>query len=612
MATKTAAKRDAEQRDADLLRRVNDELGRQQRKHDDRCGQFRARYKAWTGVLEREQDVWESQLAPKYAFQKIDTLIANLVDRQPKGLVLPCRPGAEDYAAAKAMEKVLNEFRRRDHDATEQRKHVQQACVMGISPRKTYWRYERGLEVWQELAQENPMAAMLLGDPSQPPQAPGLVEKRGEVTRWNQPVSRVVPVEDFFYDPSASAAEDCGWMGARYWVSPSHLKNFAEAGVYNSAAVKKACDSRSGRSSSDVGIGPDSVDRAGRIEVIEYWERQQLITIANRTCLLREQKMPYWHGELPFDLATTMPDLYRVDGFSEIELIAELQAALWDFLNQRIDNARFMSNAAVIVQEGTTITEDGFFPGAIITTDGDPARSVLPWTPPTSIIQPSLEASQELKQDIDDVTGITPYVSGAGSQTLDQQTATQISTFQSMAARRLESKRTQLFESERERGIQRLALVQQFLTVPVQIRGGIMPAGDAYDWTDVYPQDIVRSLLEYEIDETNESMDRQQRRTEAMSLATLGLQMMPGAQAQQTIIDQGALFKRVLVAFDVPPEEIVKAMPIDPMAALLQNAGASGFLAGPGAGGAGQPLPPDSGNGSVVPLLGPPPGVLSA
>ena len=613
-ATKTTKARDAAKADDDLLRRVNDELGRAKRKHDAHCAAFRARYRAWTGVLEREQDVWESQLAPKYAFQKIDTLIANLVDRQPKGLVLPCRPGKADWDAAKAMEKVLNEFRRRDRDATEQRKHVQQACVMGISPRKTYWRYERGLEVWQQLADADPMAAMLLGDPSKPPAGPELVSKSGEVTRWNQPVSRVVPVEDFYWDPSASDAEDCGWMAARYWVSPSHLREFSDAGVYNAAAVRKACESRSGRSSStDVGIGPDSVDRAGRIEVVEYWERQQLITIANRTCLLRSQKMPYWHGELPFDLATTMPDLYRVDGFSEIELIAELQAALWDFLNQRIDNARFMSNAAVIVQEGTTITEEGMFPGAIITTDGDPGRSVLPWTPPTSIIQPSLEASRELKQDIDDVTGITPYVSGAGSQTLDTQTATQISTFQSMAARRLESKRTQLFESERSRGMQRLALVQQFLTVPVQIRGGLLPAGDGYDFQDVYPQTIVRSLLEYDIDETNESMDRQQRRQEAMSLAQLGFQMAPLADQQGTIIDQGELYKRVCVAFDAPVESIVKPKPPPVMLPPApQDAGIQGLLAGLNTGGAGQPPPPNAGNGSAVPLLPPPPGVLGA
>jgi hypothetical protein len=612
VAASSKEDRAQQEKDEELLRRINQELGREKRKHDALCVNYRARYRAWTGVLEREQDVWESQLAPMYAFQKIDTLIANLVDRQPKGIVRPCRPGAEDFAAAEALQKLMNEFRRRDGDTSTQRQHVQQACVMGISPRKTYHRYERGLEVWREL-EDAPTGPGALPAPGQPPPPRKLVRKQGEVTRYNQPARRVVPVQDFFWDPSASHSDDCAWQAARYWVTPKHVKDFARDGVYREAAAAAACESRSSPQKSDE-IGADSVDRDGRIEVLEYWERNMLVTMANRTVILRAEEHPYWHRLLPFDIATTMTDLYRVEGFSEIELIAQLQAGLWDLLNQRIDNTRFMSNAALIVQEGTTITEEGIFPGAILTTDGDPNRTVVPWTPPTSIIQPSLQASQELKQDIDDVTGVTPYVSGAGSQTLDQQTATQISTFQSMASRRLESKRTQIFECERGSGMQTLALIQQFMESPQQIRGEYVGGEDGYQWDTIEPQKVVKALLEYDIDMTDESMDRQQRRQEAMTLATLGMQLSQIADLQGTVIDVGELFKRAVEAFDAPPEKYVRPKPPPPPpppTVVLppgMDANALSNLAGSVQGGNGQPPPPDSGNGSAVPLLPPPPG----
>lgn len=607
--------------DDKLVSRVTTELARAGKQHEQRCARYRSCYRSWVGVLEREQDVWESQLAPKYAFQKIDTLIANLVDRQPKGIVRPCRPGDEEYQAAMAMQKVLNEFRRRDKDALTQREHITQTVVMGLSPRKTHYRYARGEEVWRQW--QAPAIDGLTGNPvidpaTKLPTVGKLVEKRGEVTRWSQPASFVIPVEDFLWDPSASHAEDCAWMAATFWVTPKHLRDMADAGVYQN--VDKAMQSRNGRKSGDKSIGSD-VDRSGRVMVQEYWERDRIITIANNSVLLRDEEQPYWHRELPFDISTTLPDLYRVDGFSEIELIAELQAALWDFLNQRIDNTRFLTNAAVIVAEGTTISEDAIFPGAIITVDGEPNRSVMPWTPNTSIIESSIVATQELKQEIDDVTGVTPYVSGAGTQTLDQQTATQISTFQSMAARRLESKRTMMYESDRQRGMQALALIQQFIKDPVDLRGKLIDAQQGYDWTQIMPQQIVSALLEYDIDETNESMDRQQRRQESMTLLTMAIQAQPFIQAEGKVVKVSRSMGDVYESFDKTAEDYIADAPAPPAQPPPPDISglAPGGTSAPGGGnlavlpgsGSGPPPPPPSGNGAVVPPP-PPPGVTIA
>lgn len=564
MASKQERKTEAE-RDQETVSRVVAELKRSDKTGKDREAQYRSRYRSWVGVLERENDIWESQLAPKYAFQKIDTLLANLNDAAPKGLVRACRPGAHEAAAALAMQKSINEFRRRDGWAKTRYEHVQQAVVMGLSPLKTTYKYERGMERWRELEAPpiDPLTGQAMLDPKTgAPKVPTLVEKSGFVSRFNQPTSTTIPVEDFRWDPGATRAEDCAWMAARYWVTPLHLKKMGELGVYKN--VEKASETRAGRKASDQGIGMIPVDRTGRIFIWEYWERDRIITIANNTVLLRDEINPYWHGELPFSIATTLPDLYRVEGFSEIELIAELQAALWEFLNQRIDNTRFITNAAIVMQEGTTITENSFYPGAVIVTDGDPTRSVMPWTPPLSIVQPALEAERELKADMDDITGVTPYVSGAGSQTMDQQTATQISTFASMAGRRLEQKRNLLFSSDGSKGMQEIALIQQFINEPIPIRGKEIEPGH-HEWETILPQEIVNALLEYEIEESSESIDRQVRRQESMMLAQLGMQVAPViAQMEGKMTKLSMLFSDVLTSFDKDAPSYFEPMPPPP------------------------------------------------
>ena len=552
--------------DEETVSRVVVELNRAKKQHDNRCAQYRSRYRSWVGVLERENDIWESQLAPKYAFQKIDTLLANLNDQAPKGLVRACRPGEQEARASAAMQKALNEYRRRDGWQRTRYEHVQQAVVMGLSPLKTTYKYERGLERWRELEAPpvDPITGQAMRDPQTGlPMVPKLVDRKGEVTRFSQPTSATVPVEDFLWDPSATRAEDCAWMACRYWVTTKHLKDMEALGVYRNVAA--ASETRSGRKSNDNGIGMIPVDRTGRTFIWEYWERDRIITIANNTVLLRDEGMPYWHGELPFSIATTLPDLYRVEGFSEIELIAELQAALWEFLNQRIDNTRFITNAAIVMQEGTTISENTFYPGAVITTDGDPSRAVMPWTPNMSIIGPSLEASNELKGDMDDITGVTPYVSGAGSQTMDQQTATQISTFASMAGRRLEQKRNLLFSGDIAKGSQEIALIQQFMHEPLPIRGAERHEGPGHDFDVILPQEIVNALLEYEIEESTESIDRQVRRQESMMLANLAASMAPGImQGEQLIVKTSKFLKNVLSAFDQDPDSFFAPMPPPP------------------------------------------------
>jgi hypothetical protein len=86
---------------------------------------------------------------------------------------------------------------------------------------------------------------------------------------------------------------------------------------------------------------------AGTNEVVEYWTCERLITVVNQTVVVRDDPNPFWHGELPFTVATTLPDLFTVQGISEVETIIDLARALTRSMNQRLDNADFANNGMV-------------------------------------------------------------------------------------------------------------------------------------------------------------------------------------------------------------------------------------------------------------------------
>jgi hypothetical protein len=104
----------------------------------------------------------------------------------------------------------------------------------------------------------------------------------------------------------------------------------------------------------------------GRIEVLEIWDRARgkVTTIGGRRVVLRERDWPFWHGQYPFVVFATQPFPFSIQGMSIVDKLMHLQDAVWDLMNQRHDNVKFLNNAIAIVRADIDDPDLPYEPGA--------------------------------------------------------------------------------------------------------------------------------------------------------------------------------------------------------------------------------------------------------
>lgn len=482
--------------------------------------------------------------------------------------------GPDDVLGAKALEKLIALQRKRDRFDFKQAIFVKQALIMGLSPGKVSWDYRYGPTTKKEFTP-------IMGGGFQ------VSEVVDQVKECDQPTFTPVPVEDFLWDPSASNLDQAAFVCYRTWTTMEHLREMEAAGVYSN--IDDLTENGGGRQDAlqDTFI---QRDRKNRIEIVEFWKRDRLIVLANRSVVIRDEPNLFWHGKLPFVVASPNPDLYSLEGLSDVDLVLDLQAARWELLNQTIDNTRLLNNAIIMARD--TIDDPDklkFAPGELWLV-ADPAE-VLMWTPNHNVTTSALEMDERLARDFQDITGAIPYLSGAGEGSVDQNTATGINIIQSMAGKRIVAKRNMIYDAYREIGLQWIALNQQLLSAPERMR---IETEEGFDFPVITPQDI-QCECDYDIEDAAESLNRQQERQEALALwNAIVPQMQLLAQGGAPINAKEPVLK-LLSSFDVKnPEAWLGQLP--PMV---------GGQPIPGSGqvppGAGQPAP-----GGQMPPIGPP------
>jgi hypothetical protein len=162
---------------------------------------------------------------------------------------------------------------------------------------------------------------------------------------------------------------------------------------------------------------------------------------------------------------------------------------------------------------------------------------------------------QRLMQDMQLVTGINPYISGGGSEGVDQNTATGITALQEVASRLLRFKAGQIHYQGYQRSFEMWGdMIQQFLDKDLEVQ--IVGAGGRSDWIRVGPQDVA-GHYNYELEGSEESLSKQQERGEAVNLLNSFAPL-----AQLGIINWKPILERVATAYGFPnPEALLQAAP---------------------------------------------------
>lgn len=522
--------------------------------HDVFVNKVEKRYKAYRGVLNRKSEAakWTSKLHPPYVFQIVETIVGNMIDDRTSFQVR-ARPFVADMeevearkAGAKSLEYLLRYEQDLDHFQEKQRPFALQASIAGLTVAKNYWLYQHG-PVKRLRPKMDPIPHPETGEPM------GFVPSFGPAERVevlkDDPTMEVVDVRDFYWHEAATSVEKAKYVIHRVWMLYDELQEMAARGIYDQAAVDKLSDSRD--FSSEASYREQSLFEADRtkdqIEVLEYWTNDRVITVANRSVLLANKETPFWHREKPFVVCSSMPDLFRIPGVSDVEIVEELQEMLWTVMNQRLDNLMLINNAIILIRSDIDDPDQfEFAPGERWLVD-DP-KQVEMWTPDPMPATVSLEAEQQIKGDLQNITGGMPFVAGADSSQIDQKTATGVSIVTSLAQRRLQAKKQNFVLAHKRIAEQQVALLQQFMTEERVVQ--IVGQGGDPSFIRIKPQDI-QGRFNVEIEAKADSLMRQEKRAEGQALVQVASQIAPIAQAVGSPLNLRAFIEDWLRDYDV-------------------------------------------------------------
>ena len=534
----------------------------ERRYHDGFVDKVERRYNAYRGLAEgasttaNEED-WHSDVTTPYVLQTCEGMLATMLEPNPRFNVQP-RPRPDEpleevvsrVHAVEAISDTLRYALDRDHFAERQRAFMQQDMIAGISVLKDYWQTEHRDVI--RLVPEQIQILDMYG------QELDTLESHREETVEDTLViddarSEVVDVRDFFWPSQAPTVEKAEYLIHRTWETMPSLRRKQKQGLYsNVEKVKESSSSATQAAITAREMRLRNVDRTQNlIEVLEYWTPERVITVANRTILLKDRPNPFWNGRLPFVVCSSMPDAFQIPGLSVVEALGQLQEMLWTLQNQRLDVVRMLANLITLIRSDVDDPEAfEWAPNAQWFVEDPGQVDTLKIDPTVANI--TLQAEQLLKGDLQNIMGGLPYSSGADSQTIDQQTATGVSIITTIAQRIIQARKQHYLWSYATLGKHFLLLYQQFLRDD-RVIGVLGPQG-AQAYKTISPLQI-QGDFDVLIDVTSDSLMRQERRAEAQSLLQIAGQLAPVMAQSGAPLNLKAFMEKALDAYDVLDKE---------------------------------------------------------
>lgn len=437
-------------------------------------------YRLYRSDLDDKSYPWQSNIFVPYSFSTVETVAPRMVSNRPQIDVMPRDPNDVPYA--KLMNTLIDfQWEEMEMDIILP-DAVKEMLIYGTMVFKVYWQNE-----------EKEVEQVVDVDPSLPEL--GTVKDTVDMLD-ERPVIEAVDLYDFFFDPRGTTIEDCRWVAHRMYRTVDHLKEMQKQGIYkNINLVEHAqlvrMDDEKDQRRSTVGVSiPDELEKmeGGKrvVELIEYWEDDRVVTVANREVVIRDEKNPYKHGEKPFIRVVDQSVPHEFYGIGELEPIETLQYELNNRRNQRLDNVTLALNRMWIIANSAGVDEDELVSdagGVVHTNDINGIQQlVMP-----DVTASSYKEETEVKADIQQTTGVSDFTRGVGSDSLANDTATGISLIQEAGNSRFRLKLRNI-----ESGIQRMgrfmvSLNEQFIQEEKVIR---ISGDEGIEWKSIRPDDM--------------------------------------------------------------------------------------------------------------------------
>ncbi|NIM45833.1 MAG: hypothetical protein GTN80_08210 [Nitrososphaeria archaeon] len=255
-----------------------------------------------------------------------------------------------------------------------------------------------------------------------------------------------VDIYKIFPDPRARSLKKADWIIHKDWIEYDRLLEMAKQGIYKKSTVQELKDKHESEWNVDKYKREriESIERESEggynpmrkaVEILEYWDRDEIVSVAGREIILKREKNPF-KGLLPFVMTRYTSVPHEFYGIGIPEMAQTLQQELNDLRNQRMDNVNIIINRMFIANKYSDIDFDTLvsYPGNVILA-GD-VDDVKPLDT-RDVTRSCYMEEERLITDIQNVTGEWEY--GRGQPPERRETATGIIRLQQAGNIRFDS-----------------------------------------------------------------------------------------------------------------------------------------------------------------------------
>jgi hypothetical protein len=519
-------------------------------------------------VIQQLRRNFGDELFVPYAFTVIETNLPRILSSSP---TIKAKPLDEDPTTLAAC-KPLEELYARDNAAMKYERKLQETVRSGL-------RYGLGVQksYWQTKLRDGKKLEPMVSGPGNK-----VVDAKGNVV-FEGPQVESVDVYDFFWDPSARDLETADYVIHRTWRTMEYIKDRVSEGKIRREEGKEGgwaeldLDKVKGMGSTTdrgkiwanrmVAAGMSDYQTEGNAlhEVLEYHDRNRVVTVLDRTLVVQEGANPFLHGDFPFQIYRPTIVEQEFCGIGEIQPISHLQFELNTMRGQRRDAATLALNRGYFYQVG------GLDPAKIKTgvgvfnpVFGNPDEVIQPM-PFVDIPQSGVSEEEALKNDIELASGMSEALVGASSS---GETATGTQLVQQAANLRIRQKAKNLHvDLLVPETTQRKALYEAHVTSPDQAQTLRVEQPTGFAFISVGPEQVTANVEVMPVDGSTEAENPAQKHQEATdltnSLAPL-LEVMEPRKLAEYILTQHDIEK---------PSDWLKPEGPDPRGELAQHIG---------------------------------------
>jgi hypothetical protein len=510
--------------------------------------QWHRMYRLYRSYSEQVEGDWHHNIFVPICFWVIETITPRLVAQLPRFTALPVF--RDDVENAKNMEVMLEWASDRSKLFVELVKAFKQSLKYGTGILKTYHRQDirKGRKTQPLMAnlrmpQEQVVAYDLDGYPIVETREvemgqfqAGYASQKYPYVAYDGPAAEFIDIFNFFPAPESHDIQSARYVIHRNYKDLDEVLRRVRDGVYHlppdfdiQSMSRTSYDDPSMKRQQSIGSSTSEDPTRKVVELHEIWTKDgRVITVMNRSTVIRVQENPFDHSEKPFVRIVDHLQEGEFWGVGEIEPIMGLQDAHNAITNSRLDNLRLVLNKMFYVNYHHVEDMEDFKirPGGLIKGRGDyKPEEVFQAIDMGDVTPDAWGETQSIEMLVEKVTGVSDVQMG-----LDQAggTATETAIISEMGQSRFGMK-SRLIEIEglTDLGRQWASLGQQFITEERQVRLGLVDEQTGQPaFADLTPESI-SGAFDIAIETESTAQSQTVRQETAMSLLGVMAQFYP-------------------------------------------------------------------------------------